>query len=204
MAQSAILAAAQTAGTSTDVTLAAGVHAYVGIYGAALAAPVNATHTTDDEGGELTDATYYYRVSALNALGESLASTETSIVVPEGTETNIVTVKWAAVTGATGYRVYGRTTGAEELIAEVGDVLEYIDTGEITPAGALPSADTTTGGIHPAVSVHVYQATPGSDALFATLTATAPAVKIVGPGVWRVTRPDVSAYGLNVGVFKDI
>ena len=107
----------------------------------ALATPVNAAFATATTGGTLAAATYFYRVSALNANGETLASTETSQVTSGTTST--VTVNWGAVTGATGYKVYGRTTGAELLIATVGAVTTYIDTGAVSPAGALPAANTT-------------------------------------------------------------
>ena len=47
------------------------------------------------------------------------------------------TVDDLRVVTATGYKVYGRSTGAELLIATVGNVLTYIDTGSVTPAGVL-------------------------------------------------------------------
>lgn len=104
----------------------------------ALATPVNAAFTPG--AGTLGTATYYYRISAINANGETLASTETSLAItgPAG-----VNVNWVAVTGATGYKVYGRSTGAELLIATVGLVTTYLDSGAITPSGALPAANTT-------------------------------------------------------------
>src|SRR3546814_18846004 len=89
--------------------------------------------------------THYYRVSALDgAGGETLASAETSQVTTGATST--VTVNWTKVTGATGYKVYGRATGAEQLIAPVGDVATYTDTGSVPPAGPLPAANTTGQG----------------------------------------------------------
>ncbi len=99
-----------------------------------LAVPVNATFTSG--AGTLTTATYFYRVSALNATGETLASAETSLAItgPAG-----VNVNWGAVTGATGYRIYGRSTGAELFLAEVGAVTTWLDGGSLTPAGALPT-----------------------------------------------------------------
>lgn len=114
------------------------------IEGAALATPVNSGFSTASTGGSLVPGTYFYRVSATTAVGETLASTETSQVVGAGTSTNTVTVNWGAVAGATGYRVYGRTTGAELFIAAVsGSTLTFVDTGAITPAGALPAANTS-------------------------------------------------------------
>lgn len=100
--------------------------------------PVNAVFTATT--GTLNNATYYYRVSATLGGGESLASTETSLPVSAGPGANGVVVNWTKVAGATGYKVYGRTTGAGLLIATVGDVSTYTDTGAITPAGALPTA----------------------------------------------------------------
>jgi hypothetical protein len=124
-----------------------GVNAIGGVSATALATPVNGTHTTTTTGGTLVPGTYYYRVSATNALGETLASTETSKVVPAGTNTNTVTVVWGVVMGATGYKVYGRTTGAELLMATIasGNTLLWLDAGSVGPAGALPTANSTGG-----------------------------------------------------------
>lgn len=105
----------------------------------AVATPVNATFTPGS--GTLGTATYFYRVSAINANGETLASAETSLAItgPAG-----VNVNWTAVTGATGYRIYGRTTGAEQFIGAVGSsTTTFLDNGSITPSGALPGANTT-------------------------------------------------------------
>ncbi len=101
--------------------------------------PTNATFVATT--GALANATYYYRVTVLSKVGETLPSTETSLAITTGG----VTVKWGAVTGATGYKIYGRSTGAELLMATVGaGVLSWIDDGSITPAGALPTALVTT------------------------------------------------------------
>ena len=114
---------------------------------APLALPVNAAFSTATTGGTLVPATYWYRVAATNAQGTTLASTQTSQVVPAGTNTNTVTVNWALIVGATGYKVYGRTTGAELLMATIssGSTLTFVDDGSVTPAGALPTAATTGG-----------------------------------------------------------
>lgn len=125
--------------------------------------PVNSAFSTATTGGSLAAGTYYYRVSATNANGETLASAETSQVVPAGTSTNTVTVNWGAVTGATGYKVYGRTTGAELLIASVGAVTTYVDTGSITPAGALPTVSTSGIGFIISMTNGSYGNVIGSD-----------------------------------------
>lgn len=189
---------------------------------AALATPVNAAFATATTGGTLAAATYYYRVSALDGRGgETLASAETSQVTTGATST--VTVNWDAVSGATGYKVYGRTTGAELLIATVGAVTTYTDTGSITPAGALPSANTTglfsgtssdiavaagasvTVGIYTAdangipadARIDVYVDSPGNDILQVQLTANDPLQVIAGPCTVRGKKPaSAVAYGM--------
>lgn len=127
--------------------------------------PVNAAFTSG--AGTLATATYYYRVSALNALGETLASTETSLAItgPAG-----VNVNWAGVPGATGYKIYGRSTGAELFIAQVGQVHTYLDSGSITPSGALPGSDTTGGGSGRWIRLNHYLY--GSTGVIGTLTVT--------------------------------
>lgn len=110
-----------------------------GLVSTALTAPTNATFTAG--AGTLTTATYYYRVTALNAAGETVPSTETSLSVtgPAG-----VNVNWGAVTGATSYKVYGRSTGAELLVATVtAPTTTWLDSGAVTPSGAMPITGTS-------------------------------------------------------------
>lgn len=114
-----------------------------------LATPVNIAFSTATTGGTLAPGTYYYRVAAIDAFGTSLASTETSQVVPAGTSTNTVRVNWNVVNGAYGYKVYGRTTGAELFMATLGTgaTTTFLDNGSITPSGALPVANTTGNSV---------------------------------------------------------
>lgn len=104
---------------------------------------VNATVT--ETGGSLTTGSYSYRVSALGKLGETVASTAVSASVNTGITEAKITVTWSAVPGAVGYRIYGRSSGSEELIASTNaGVVSYVDTGSITPDGALPAGYTET------------------------------------------------------------
>ena len=132
----------------------------IGNAAAQLAAPVNDTFTTANTGGSLLDTTtYYYRVAAVNAQGgTSLASTETSITTSgTGGNAHTVTVKWLAVAGAVTYNVYGRTTGGELFMATVtAPTLQWVDTGSVTPAGALPTSATSN------VTMKLYQGTSTS------------------------------------------
>jgi hypothetical protein len=109
-----------------------------------ITTPTNSGFASASGTGTLsTSTTYYYRVAAVDVAGTTLASTETSVTTG-GTAGNLysVTVNWAAVANATSYKVYGRTTGAEQLMATVA-ALTWIDTGSVTPSGALPTANTT-------------------------------------------------------------
>lgn len=105
-----------------------------------LLTPTTPTITAGTAG---TGNTYYYRVSAVAGTGQTLACAETSVqsgaVIGVG---NAMTSTWTAVTGAESYNVYGRTTGAELLVANVQNTT-FADTGAATPAGALPTINTT-------------------------------------------------------------
>lgn len=110
-----------------------------------IAAPTLNTATPSTTGGTLAAGTYYYRVTALTAAGETTVSNQVSAVTT-GT-TSSVALAWGAVTNATGYRVY-RSTAAGSNGAKVGaDVLvptvSYTDTG--TAAGVAPPTVNTTG-----------------------------------------------------------
>lgn len=109
-----------------------------------LSAPVASTPTTSTSGGTLAAATYYYKVTALSAYGQTTGSNEVSRATTGSTSRNTLT--WSAVTGATGYKVYRSTSsGAEQLLATLGAVTTYNDTGTSTTATSVPSTNTTSG-----------------------------------------------------------
>lgn len=114
--------------------------------------PVISSVTTSGSGGTLTAATYSYRVVAVLGTGVSLPSAAVTVVVAAGT-TNSNTINWTAIPGVSAYKVYGRTGGSELLIATTSaGAVSYIDTGAITPSGALPVADTTAKNLIGAVN----------------------------------------------------
>ncbi|WP_143447906.1 hypothetical protein [Kineosporia sp. R_H_3] len=82
-----------------------------------LSSPVPSPSTATT-GGTLAAATYSYRVTTMSDLGESTGSTAVTQATTGSTST--VTLTWSAVTNAAGYRVYGRTSGVERLLATVG------------------------------------------------------------------------------------
>jgi hypothetical protein len=101
--------------------------------------------TTATTGGTLVAGTYSYRVAAVDAAGgETTASLPVAQIVPSGTATNKVTVNWGAVTGGVGYKIYGRTAGLEGLLATVGAVTTWDDTGSVAAPGAEPKTQNTT------------------------------------------------------------
>ena len=104
-------------------------------------APVLSVTGTATTGGTLAAATYYYRVTATNAAGETVGSNEVSQVTTGATST--VSLSWTAVEQATGYKVYRSTSsGTEVLIATLGAVTSYTDTGAAAGAGTVPAVNT--------------------------------------------------------------
>src|SRR3546814_11480367 len=90
-------------------------------------------------------------------VGTATTWTDTGAVTPAGalpssnttaTNTNTVGLSWAAITGATGYKIYRATaTGGQStspaLVASVGAVTTYTDTGTAVTAGAVPANGPT-------------------------------------------------------------
>jgi hypothetical protein len=117
---------------------------FMGLAVEQLTAPVQSALATAASGGTITAGTYRYVVTAINANGETTASNEQTIVTTGSTST--VTVTWAAVTGATGYKLYktaaGGGTGTELLYKTVGAVTSDIDTSPGAPSGAFPTVNT--------------------------------------------------------------
>ena len=113
-----------------------------------LAVPAVPTFTYNGTGGSTS---YYYRIAAANAQGTTLACAETVASGGNATlsGTNSINVKWNSVSGATSYKVYGRTTGAELLMATVASTgaasYTFVDNGSVTPSGVLPGNPVGTG-----------------------------------------------------------
>ncbi|MDP3991092.1 MAG: hypothetical protein Q8P63_02240, partial [Candidatus Nealsonbacteria bacterium] len=101
---------------------------------------VSAQATTS---GTLSADTYYYVVTALNSNGETSSSTEVSATA-DGSTTTAVAISWDGITGATSYRVYGRTQQTEDQYWETA-VTSYTDTGATGTTAVVPAANTTGG-----------------------------------------------------------
>lgn len=93
--------------------------------------------------------TYSYKVTALTYDGETLASsaaTCTNGSTLNSSHKNQIT--WVQVIGAYAYRIYGRTSGSEQLMVTLAadqypNSFGWEDDGSISPSGALPTVNTT-------------------------------------------------------------
>lgn len=100
-------------------------------------------------GGSIANGAHGYKITFSFGTGESLPSAEVT-VTNTGTSISTNTISWAAPPiYCTAVTIYGRTSGGPWLkIASVsGTSTSYIDTGSITPSGAIPSTDTTPSNL---------------------------------------------------------
>lgn len=113
---------------------------------ALVAAPALSLGATATTGGTFAAGAYFWKLTALNAKGETLASNEVTVTLAvNGTQV----LNWAAVTGATGYRVYrGTVAGSENaLVTTLGAVTTYTDTGTAGTTASPPTTNTATTGV---------------------------------------------------------
>lgn len=117
-----------------------------------ISAPGAPTPTKTGMAG--TTWTYYYKVSANNAVGPTEASTAGSVQVGKirdnwDSTTNFVTVTWSLVTGATSYNVYvGDAAGQEKLVTTTTG-LSFVDDGTLNPDPftLAPTGNSTQGPV---------------------------------------------------------
>lgn len=132
-------------GDSVCYRTAAGKTTHAVVLAKQDAAPPAPGTTPSTTGGTLADATYSYRVSAvINGIETATSAAKTQVATGGGTST--VTVNWTAIaattpySGATAFKVYGRS-GTELLMGTVNmPTTTFVDTGSVTPSGAQPTA----------------------------------------------------------------
>ena len=95
-------------------------------------------------GGTLAAGTYSYRVVAYAPCGNSQTcrSTASSEVKATVGASGSVTVKWAAISGATSYRVYGRSAGAQNQYW-TSTTTSLTDSGVAGTSSAVPTSTGT-------------------------------------------------------------
>lgn len=125
-----------------------------------ISAPAAPTVTRTGTTGSYT---FSYKVSATTATGETDPSDagEDNLNVSTLDSSNYMTVSWSAVTGATGYNLYGRQDGRWYfmLYLEGNASTSYIDKGALTPQELFtPQESNTTGGAR-GKSITVYKDT---------------------------------------------
>ena len=100
---------------------------------------------TSTSGGALAAGSYAYRIVARRAVGQGTIGRSTAsveVTVPVSAPSNAVRLTWQPVAGATEYRVYGRSAGAQNAFWTVSGT-EFTDTGSAGTAGAVPTSAGT-------------------------------------------------------------
>jgi hypothetical protein len=107
-----------------------------------LDVPVGVAATPSTSGGTLAAGTYYFRVTFLNAAGESAGSAEVSAVTTGSTGS--VSIAWTTDTRATSARVYvGTASGAEgQYFTDVDGVGPLVVTTATGSVGTVPTVST--------------------------------------------------------------
>jgi hypothetical protein len=114
--------------------------------GGNLGEPSGLSAVASSIGGNLDTGTYSYCVTAVDSDTNQTAG---SSIVTAATTTNgsSIGISWTAVSGASGYYVYGRTAGgpcsAEGLISGLLTTASFIDTGSVSPGVNPPGTNNT-------------------------------------------------------------
>ena len=111
------------------------------------------TPTATGTGLTGTTYTYYYRITANNAVGESTASiagtVQTLLTRDQWVSgSKYVTVTWSAVASATSYNVYvGTVAGSEKYLVTISNGLSFIDDGTLAENAfkIAPAGNSTAG-----------------------------------------------------------
>lgn len=111
-----------------------------------ISAPGAPTGTPSISGGHIPDGTYFYKITAYNASGETLGGTESAKqVINGGSNYGSVALSWSSVSGATSYIVYRTTVSGQYVTTTyIGNpsTNSYTDT-TATPSFGAPPALTT-------------------------------------------------------------
>lgn len=103
---------------------------------ATLNTPVPSAAAYTDAGTLVDSTTYSYKVTAIkDDYGETLPSTACTAAADAN---GSIQISWSAISGADGYRIYGRTDSSWLLMDETTS-LSWVDDGSETPSGAIPT-----------------------------------------------------------------
>ena len=115
---------------------------FTAVRGPTLQSPGAPMLAADYSAGILPAGTYNYRLTALLGNGETTVGPEGVAVTLSAT--GQVQLTWAPVPGATGYNVYGRTTGGELQLVSTA-VNGWVDAGIAVPGSGQPTMNSTGG-----------------------------------------------------------
>ena len=178
--------------------------------------PSTLSGVSSSTGGTFTAGTYYWKITAVTANGESTAGNEITATLTGSTSSDALT--WTQVTGATGYKVYrGTTSGGQNILVTTigsGSTVTYTDTGTAgtsatapvvnnaslaAPTGLAVTGSTTGGTLTAATDYWVITAVNAngestkSNEVSATLTGTTASASltwtaVTGATAYRVYR----------------
>ena len=162
--------------------------------------------TYSDTAGVTSGVTYYYRITAINSVGEETSGATASVApvpaVPTGLSATLsgttqINLAWAAVTGATSYNVYRSTAPNVQLITAnkvtSATTLTFSNTGLTLGTTYYYKVTAVSTGGESAASLEVSASTP-----------TAPATPVVAVAAVSPTQINISwssvagATGYNV------
>lgn len=153
-------------------------------YTPAIGNPTGLAPTPSTTGGTFAAGTYYWVVTATDAVGESAVSNEVTATLTGSTSS--VALAWTAVTSATGYKIYrtavGGGAGNENMLVTTitsGSTVSYTDTGAAGTTLTPPTSNTTGGSIFNAANVSWTSST--ITAYYAAIVDTTPGSASTNP-----------------------
>lgn len=161
---------------------------------AAIGTPVLTLGTTSTTGGTLPAGATFWKLTAINAAGETVGSNEVTATLTGSTSSQ--PLSWPAITGSTGFKLYrGTVAGAENtLVATLGLVTSYTDIGAAGTAGTVPVTGSTGSKGNQLKVTATSQPTPHNAWVF-EIVADARKVRLV--------VPDGKVMDIGDTVFKD-
>jgi hypothetical protein len=153
------------------------------------------------------NASYFYKVTATNAAGETTEGQLPAVVEAQITEPASpvpIILQWEAVAGATGYKVYKATaTGQEQFLAAVssGSTLTYTDTGNTatTPATSVPATNTARASVTKIIAGTNVTVTPADGTGDVTVSASGGSSGVTGLRQQGASSPLVGDVKLDSG-----
>lgn len=124
-----------TASPQEELTLGSGSN-----FGMEMGIPQDVT-ANGAAGGSLGAGTYVYVVTALDGIGETISS-DPAVETIDGTTEQSIIISWTMVTGASTYRVYGRSLLSQYWTVAQSTTPSYTDDGTAGTAGSPPSVTT--------------------------------------------------------------